>query len=109
MDRHLDFSLLCLVLLFFSCFVSLYGSGDVIENRSASDSVKSVVHIGVVLDLNSPFGSSVEICMRMAVYDFYKAHPDYTTRLQLHVKNAGSLLDAHIAGLLPLSFIIRQH
>lgn len=97
MDRHLDFSVICLILLFLSRFLGLYGSEDVIENGSL-DPGRSVVHIGAVLDLNSPFGSMVELCMRMAHSDFYKVHPDYTTRLKLDIKNAGSLLDANIAG-----------
>ncbi|KAI3444120.1 hypothetical protein Pfo_000785 [Paulownia fortunei] len=58
-----------------------------------------VVPIGVVLDKNSPLGSMADLCMEMAVSDFYEAHPNYTTRLQLHTKNADTVLDANFAAL----------
>ncbi|KAL7138037.1 hypothetical protein ABFS83_10G136000 [Erythranthe nasuta] len=70
-----------------------------IYNCCDSDANKNVVGVGVVLDTNSNMGSMVDLCMRMAVSDFYAAHPNYTTRLNLHTKNAHTLLDANFAVL----------
>ncbi|KAG8372342.1 hypothetical protein BUALT_Bualt12G0056100 [Buddleja alternifolia] len=42
-------------------------------------------------------GSMADLCMTMAISDFYSAHPNYTTRLQLQPKNANSVLDANLA------------
>ncbi|KAG8372430.1 hypothetical protein BUALT_Bualt12G0065300 [Buddleja alternifolia] len=33
----------------------------------------------------------------MAISDFYSAHPNYTTRLQLHPKNVKSVLHANLS------------
>ncbi|KAI3444119.1 hypothetical protein Pfo_000784 [Paulownia fortunei] len=64
-----------------------------------SEQTQSLVRIGVVLDLNSTFGTMVNLCMDMAVSDFYSAHPNYKTRLQLHKKDAKSVLDVNFAVL----------
>ncbi|EYU42452.1 hypothetical protein MIMGU_mgv11b021584mg, partial [Erythranthe guttata] len=60
--------------------------------------MRSTVGIGLVLDMNSTFGTMVNMCMDMAVSDFYKAHPNHITRLQLHKKDAKSVLDVNVAG-----------
>ncbi|KAJ0090996.1 hypothetical protein Patl1_14361 [Pistacia atlantica] len=52
-----------------------------------------VVDVGVVLDLNSPFGAMENMCMSMAISDFYAAHSNYRTRLFLHPRDsAGSVV-----------------
>lgn len=56
------------------------------------------VPIGVVLDLNSALGTMTDLCMKMAISDFYSANQNYKTRLQLNTKNADSVLGAHFAG-----------
>ncbi|KAL7097366.1 hypothetical protein ACP275_10G140200 [Erythranthe tilingii] len=61
--------------------------------------MRSTVGIGLVLDMNSTFGTMVNLCMDMAVSDFYKAHPNHITRLQLHKKDAKSVLDVNVAVL----------
>ncbi|XP_012831250.1 PREDICTED: glutamate receptor 2.8-like [Erythranthe guttata] len=61
--------------------------------------MRSTVGIGLVLDMNSTFGTMVNMCMDMAVSDFYKAHPNHITRLQLHKKDAKSVLDVNVAVL----------
>ncbi|XP_065010062.1 glutamate receptor 2.8-like [Musa acuminata AAA Group] len=40
--------------------------------------------VGVILDRKTWIGKISRTCMIMAVEDFYKANPDYTTRLSLH-------------------------
>lgn len=51
------------------------------------------VHIGVVLDLNSTIGSMADVCISVALEDFYSEHSDYHTRLFLHTKDAQQNLD----------------
>ncbi|KAL7138033.1 hypothetical protein ABFS83_10G135700 [Erythranthe nasuta] len=67
-----------------------------VEN-TISEEMRSTVGIGLVLDMNSTFGTMVNLCMDMAVSDFYKAHPNQRTRLQLHKKDAKSVLDVNVA------------
>ncbi|KAL2502318.1 Glutamate receptor 2.7 [Forsythia ovata] len=72
-----------------------------VENNETSHGKNqySLVHIGVVLDLDSSMGSIADLCINMALSDFYSEHSNYRTRLQLHTKNAESLLDTNIAVL----------
>ncbi|KAL6520663.1 hypothetical protein OROMI_032223 [Orobanche minor] len=58
-----------------------------------------VVPIGVVLDSNTPLGSMADLCMKMAISEFYQAHPNYKTRLKLHTKSSESVLDANFAAV----------
>jgi hypothetical protein len=51
------------------------------------------VHIGVVLNLNSTMGTMADVCISMALEDFYLVHPDYQTRLFLHTKDAQEELE----------------
>jgi hypothetical protein len=47
------------------------------------------VKVGVVLDLKSPVGGIAELCMSMALSDFYEENDNYTTRLVLSTKDSG--------------------
>jgi hypothetical protein len=47
------------------------------------------VRVGVVLDLKSPVGGIAELCMSMALSDFYEENDNYTTRLALSTKDSG--------------------
>ena len=47
------------------------------------------VRVGVVLDLKSPVGGMAELCMSMALSDFYEENDNYTTRLALSTKDSG--------------------
>lgn len=58
----------------------------------------SPVHIGVVLDLNSTIGSMADVCISVALEDFYSEHSDYRTRLFLHTKDAQQKLDVASEG-----------
>ncbi|KAL3532893.1 hypothetical protein ACH5RR_006414 [Cinchona calisaya] len=59
----------------------------------------SNVHIGAVLDLNSPMGAMIELCLSLALSDFYSIHSDYKTRLSIHTKSAEHELDVASAVL----------
>lgn len=45
-------------------------------------------HVGVVLDLGTPVGKVARTSISIAVEDFYAVHPNYTTRLVLHVRDS---------------------
>lgn len=92
-------------LVFFGLYVwvSLIFCGDSVAarneiNESAQSSTHSSVHIGAVLDLNSPMGLMIDSCLSMALSDFYSVHSSYKTRLFLHVKNADKELEVASAG-----------
>ena len=46
-------------------------------------STRLVYNAGVVLDVNSKMGAMANICLSMALSDFYAEHPNYETRLSL--------------------------
>ncbi|KAK9001141.1 hypothetical protein V6N11_082932 [Hibiscus sabdariffa] len=58
-----------------------------------------LVHIGVILDLNSPVGSVANACIPMAISDFYAAHPNFRTRLSLHLRSSHDVLGATFTAL----------
>ncbi|CAN6231163.1 unnamed protein product [Urochloa humidicola] len=47
-------------------------------------------HIGVVLDLGTTVGKVAHTSISIALEDFYAVHPNYTTRLVLHVRDSMS-------------------
>lgn len=47
------------------------------------------VDVGVILDTSTWIGNISWSCMPMALDDFYAAHPNYTTRLKLHLRDSG--------------------
>lgn len=51
------------------------------------------VNIGVVLDLNSTMGTMADVCISMALEDFYSENSGYRTRVVLHTKDAQNELD----------------
>ncbi|XWS68671.1 hypothetical protein CRYUN_Cryun04dG0111000 [Craigia yunnanensis] len=55
---------------------------------------KTSVHVGVILDLTSPVGSVANACIPMAISDFYAAHPNFRTRLFLHLRDSDDVLGA---------------
>ncbi|KAK1550053.1 hypothetical protein Q3G72_012907 [Acer saccharum] len=62
-------------------------SDDVADHTQS----KSIVHIGAILDENSPEGAIAETCMSMAISDFYALYPHHWTRLVLHPTTANDL------------------
>ncbi|PPD73574.1 hypothetical protein GOBAR_DD29503 [Gossypium barbadense] len=60
---------------------------------------KKVVHVGVILDVNSPVGSVANACISMAISDFYGAHPNFRTRLSPHHRNSDDALAAAFTAL----------
>ncbi|XP_071909558.1 glutamate receptor 2.7-like [Coffea arabica] len=74
-----------------------------IDSRNDTDetglsSTHSSIRIGVVLDLDSPMGAMLDLCLSMAHSDFYSVHSNYQTRLSLHRKNAKGQFGVGSAG-----------
>ncbi|XP_047977962.1 glutamate receptor 2.8-like [Salvia hispanica] len=85
------------IVLFFLLFDIYTNTTSAAENGTSEGARTSTIPIGVVLDMNSPMGSMVDPCIKMAVEDFYEKHPNYATRLQLHTRHADTILDANFA------------
>ena len=45
-------------------------------------------HVGVVLDLGTTVGKVAHTSILIAIEDFYAVHPNYTTRIVLHVRDS---------------------
>jgi hypothetical protein len=68
---------------------------------STAQNAPSQVRVGVILDLTSPVGHRRRTGIRMAVEDYYAAHPSSATRVELHFRDsAGDVLRAASAGKL---------
>lgn len=104
------FHIIILFLLFINANYSFSAAVNEKNNEtSRGQNQYSLVHVGLVLHLDSRMGSMVDLCINMALSDFYSEHTNYQTRLQLHTKDAKSLLEANFAGifLIPMiNFII---
>ncbi|XVE71770.1 hypothetical protein DITRI_Ditri10aG0178500 [Diplodiscus trichospermus] len=80
----------CLSFLLLLIFFSLFLVGFSVKSEAAQtgengtrDSTRLVYNTGVVLDVNSKMGAMANMCLSMAVSDFYAEHPNYKTRLSL--------------------------
>ncbi|KAF7020368.1 hypothetical protein CFC21_033479 [Triticum aestivum] len=58
--------------------------------------------VGVILDLATGLGKKSLLGMEMAVHDFYAAHPGYTTRVKLHVRDSNRSVVAAASAALDL-------
>ncbi|XP_043710123.1 glutamate receptor 2.2-like [Telopea speciosissima] len=69
-----------------TCLLSLIFFLLVAHQNGSVNSSTTFFHVGVVIDLTSKIGETAEICISMALSDFYNLpiHANYTTRLELH-------------------------
>ncbi|KAJ1278896.1 hypothetical protein BS78_04G114000 [Paspalum vaginatum] len=65
-----------------------FSSASVAQN--VTESKVEEFHVGVVLDLGAMVGKVANTSISIAVEDFYAAHPNYTTRLVLHIRDSMS-------------------
>ncbi|XP_022756535.1 glutamate receptor 2.7-like [Durio zibethinus] len=75
---------------FLFIFFSFFLVGFTVKAETAGtgrtwDSTRLVYNAGVVLDVNSKMGAMANICLSMALSDFYDQHPNYGTRLSLQI------------------------
>uniref|UniRef100_A0A0E0M1H3 Ionotropic glutamate receptor C-terminal domain-containing protein n=1 Tax=Oryza punctata TaxID=4537 RepID=A0A0E0M1H3_ORYPU len=68
----------------------LQASSAAAQSASGGGAGGSSVHVGVILDLGTLVGKIARTSVLLAVDDFYAAHPNYRTRLVLHVRDAMS-------------------
>ncbi|KAK8683103.1 hypothetical protein V6N13_039171 [Hibiscus sabdariffa] len=86
MPNHVWFS--CLVLVFFSSSVAVKSETGGSSGLNAESTTKSVYDISVGGGVDSEMGAMVNICMSMALSDFYAKHPNFETRLSLRTWNS---------------------
>ncbi|KAF8400404.1 hypothetical protein HHK36_013702 [Tetracentron sinense] len=87
-------------LLVYLIFLSLSFWAETAIDRNPSVESNAMVDIGVVLDLSSKVGEMGEMCVSMALSDFYAAHANYKTRLVLHKRDSqGDVVGAASAAL----------
>ncbi|KAJ6797674.1 glutamate receptor 2.8 [Iris pallida] len=55
---------------------------------SAAAAAPAEVNVGVILDLNSTIGSICQVSVKIALSDYYAAHPDSATRLRLYFRHS---------------------
>ncbi|KAJ4958482.1 hypothetical protein NE237_025593 [Protea cynaroides] len=92
-NKRFSFFLLFLLIMgFHTCFTE--------AQEYCSPNNPSLFHIGVVLDLNSMVGKVAERCISMALSDYYSFHPDYNSKIVLHVRDSrGDAINAASAAL----------
>ncbi|PUZ74981.1 hypothetical protein GQ55_1G110300 [Panicum hallii var. hallii] len=56
--------------------------------QNVTESKVEEFHVGVVLDLGTIVGKVAHTNISIAVEDFYAVHPNYTTRIVLHVRDS---------------------
>ncbi|ERN07223.1 hypothetical protein AMTR_s00019p00181920 [Amborella trichopoda] len=65
---------------------------------------RDVIKVGVVLDMDSWVGRVSNMCISMAIQDFYKKHPNFNTTILLSSRDSGGdVVQAASAGTLPIS------
>ncbi|GJY79142.1 hypothetical protein Tco_0484943 [Tanacetum coccineum] len=72
-----------------------------LQKRSKAQEVPAYneIPVGVILDMGSWVGKTVNSCISMAVLDFYTANSHYNTRIVVHNKDThGEPLHALSAG-----------
>ena len=90
----------CILLLFFFC----------LEFTRGQNNGKTLVDVGVVTDVGTPYSEVVLLCINMSLADFYSSRPQLQTRLVVNVGDSKSdVVGAAIAGFLssplpPLAF-----
>lgn len=72
------------------------------ENKNVNINNKTLVGLGVILNMESWTGKSIHWCITMAISDFYALHHNYRTRLLLHTRDSkGDPIEALSAGTSP--------
>ncbi|KAI5675431.1 hypothetical protein M9H77_06381 [Catharanthus roseus] len=95
-NRNFLFLVLCSFLVLLSRVDSV---SEIHEANVAAQPTYASIHIGVILDLNSPMGTMADICLSKAHSDFYTEHSDYKTRLFLQTMNAEEEVEVAFAAL----------
>lgn len=76
----------CLFLLLVGFYCYSYADEHNVSQPNNGD--KSIITIGVLVDMGSWKGKVVQSCIKMAISDFYNLNSQYKTRIALHVKDS---------------------
>ncbi|XP_073147283.1 glutamate receptor 2.8-like [Henckelia pumila] len=81
-------------MLFFILYISLFSlSGSLCIAQT--EVVNRTFKVGVILDFDSLIGRIGLTSLSLAISDFYETNTDYTTRLELHLRDSkGEVIDA---------------
>lgn len=80
--------------------------------QQSNQEIASNFQVGVILDLDSLVGRIGLSCLSLALSDFYSAHPNYNTRLILHVRDSkGQIIEAASSGthFSSMPFLLSMH
>ena len=68
--------------------LSLGPEPGLVRSSQTEPNSTGLFDVGVILDMGTWVGNLSWSCIRMALDDFYAAHPDFATRLVLHPRNS---------------------
>lgn len=87
-------------------FVLLCLLAALLGHRTAAAAAAEAVNVGVILDLASITGKRWRTSITMAVEDYYAAHANSTTRVELHfLDSSGDAVAAASAGELAVTAV----
>ncbi|KAI3781669.1 hypothetical protein L2E82_11689 [Cichorium intybus] len=58
------------------------------ENKNISINSNILIGMGIILDMESWLGMSIQRCITMAISDFYDLNPSYKTRIVIHTRDS---------------------
>lgn len=91
----------------FLTYFVLFLSGFVLIEVGLGQSPTSEIKIGVALDLKTTFSKICLTSINISLSDFYKDHPNYRTRLSLHVRDSmEDVVQASAAGSFLFSLLL---
>ncbi|KAJ0244134.1 hypothetical protein HA466_0188180 [Hirschfeldia incana] len=85
---------------FLRYFVLFLSGFVVMDVGLGQNTTRHEIKVGVVLDLKTSFSKICLTSINMSLSDFYQAHPNYHTRLGLHVRDSmEDIVEASVAAL----------
>ncbi|KAH7544165.1 hypothetical protein JRO89_XS15G0120300 [Xanthoceras sorbifolium] len=80
---------LFIVLILLLSFVGPFSAQRIDDDDDKDGSVaEEEIHVGVILDMGSWEGKTLQTCISMAISDFYTIHDYYKTRVVLHTRDS---------------------
>ncbi|KAL5737985.1 hypothetical protein ACOSP7_030746 [Xanthoceras sorbifolium] len=80
---------LFIVFIFLLSFVGPFSAQRIDDDDDKDGSVaEEEIHVGVILDMGSWEGKTLQTCISMAISDFYTKHDYYKTRVVLHTRDS---------------------
>ncbi|KAK1423272.1 hypothetical protein QVD17_18569 [Tagetes erecta] len=77
-----------LSLLILICILNCQQRAQCISSERDNINNNVIVHVGVILDMETWIGNSIYSCIIMAISDFYAVNHNYTTRIVLHTRDS---------------------